>query len=108
MICPYWVITEFHEAQLNKNGLPRGPKGRFIYTKGMMTADRCAEIILHAADRRKREIMMGPGKLVVWMKTLAPGMMDWYTERIFFKSIRQRLEAAMRNTPPGSNEPKPG
>ena len=76
IICPYWVVTGFHEAQLDKDGVPRGPRGRGIYTEKMMTAERCAEIILHAAYRRKRELMMGPGNLIAWLKLLAPGLVD--------------------------------
>jgi len=64
MICPWWVMTEFHEAMLNKDGVPRGVRGRAIYTKRTMTADRCAEITLHAAAKRRREVLMGPGLLI--------------------------------------------
>ncbi len=28
LICPYWVVTEFHERLLDKDGVPRGPQGR--------------------------------------------------------------------------------
>jgi len=38
-ICPYWVVTEFHESQTDKDGKPRGPQGRAYYTDKMMTAD---------------------------------------------------------------------
>jgi short-subunit dehydrogenase len=58
VICPWWVVTEFHEAQLDKNGAPRGASGRAIYSKKMMTAGRCAEITLHAASQRRREVLM--------------------------------------------------
>jgi short-subunit dehydrogenase len=30
IICPYWVVTGFHEAQMDKDGVPRGPGGRVI------------------------------------------------------------------------------
>jgi short-subunit dehydrogenase len=73
IICPYWVVTNFHEAQMDKDGIPRGPRGQGIYTEKMMTADHCAEIILPAAYKRKRELMMGPGGLITWLKMIAPG-----------------------------------
>jgi hypothetical protein len=33
------VVTEFHEAQMDKNGVPYGPRGRAIYSRRMMSAD---------------------------------------------------------------------
>ena len=77
VICPYWVVTEFHEAQLDKNGVPRGARGRKFYNNRMMTADRCAEIILKTAWKRKREVVMGPGAITAFLKAVAPGLVDW-------------------------------
>jgi len=57
------VATEFHEAQLTKDGIPRGARGRAYYTKKTMTADKCAEIVLNAAYKHRREVLMGPGTL---------------------------------------------
>src|SRR5512139_2013446 len=31
VVCPWWVVTEFHESQLNKDGVPRGLRGRAYY-----------------------------------------------------------------------------
>ena len=76
VICPYWVVTEFHERYLDRNGKPKGPSGRAIYTDKTMTANRCAQIILKAARRRKREVLMGPGRIGVWLKLIAPNLVD--------------------------------
>jgi len=95
VICPYWVVTGFHEAQLDKDGIPRGPRGRGIYNEKMMTAERCAEIILQAAYRRKRELVMGPGSLLAWLKLLAPGMVDRFIIA-FLKAAVRREEANQR------------
>jgi short-subunit dehydrogenase len=76
IICPYWVVTGFHEAQMDKDGEARGPSGRAIYTEKMMSAERCAKIILQAAYKRKREVMMGPTRPIAWLKLLAPGLVD--------------------------------
>jgi short-subunit dehydrogenase len=76
VVCPYWVVTEFHERYLDKDGRPKGPEGRAIYTEKMMTADQCARIVLNAARRRKREILLGPGRMTVLLKLIAPGLMD--------------------------------
>jgi short-subunit dehydrogenase len=93
VICPWWVVTEFHEAQLTRDGVPRGERGRAYYTKRMMTADQCAEITLRAAYKRKREVLMGPGVWAVWFKTLAPDFLDWLTFKIFLEPAIKRARA---------------
>ena len=92
IICPYWVVTGFHEAQLDKDGVPRGPRGRGIYTKKMMTADRCAEVILQAAYKRKRELMMGPGNFIVWLKLLSPGLVDRFVISFLKAAVRREQQ----------------
>ena len=92
IICPYWVVTGFHEAQLDKDGVPRGPRGRGIYTEKMMTADHCAETILQASYRRKRELMMGPGNSVTWLKLLAPGLADRFIIAFLKAAVRREQE----------------
>jgi short-subunit dehydrogenase len=93
VICPYWVVTEFHEAMLDKNGVPRGSRGRAIYTRNMMTAERCAEVTLEAAYKRRRELLMGPGGLTVWLKIIAPGFVDWLSIKMLLKQIIKRTQA---------------
>jgi short-subunit dehydrogenase len=93
VVCPYWVVTEFHESQMNKDGLPQGERGRALYTKKMMSAKQCAEIVLGAAYKRKREVLMGPGIWAVWFKTLAPGFLDWLTFKIFLEPAIKRAKA---------------
>jgi short-subunit dehydrogenase len=94
VICPWWVATEFHEAQMDKNGVPRGARGRSFYTKRTMTADRCAEIMLLAAYRRRREVLMGPGFFAVWLRALAPGLLDWLAVKVFLEPVIRRARAA--------------
>jgi short-subunit dehydrogenase len=93
IVCPSWIVTGFHEAQMDKDGHPKGERGRAIYTKNTMTAERCAEIILRAASRRRREVLMGPGWLVGWVKLLAPGLLDWITIKIFLGAAARRVRA---------------
>ncbi len=93
VVCPWWVVTEFHEAQLDKNGEPRGPRGRALYGSRMMTADRCAAIILEAARKRRREVLLGPGPLVVWLKLIAPGFLDWLAIKVFLEPAVRRARA---------------
>gem|GEM_PF-9729 len=90
LVCPWWVASEFHEAQLDKNGVPRGERGRAYYTKRTMTSDRCAAITLRAAARRRREVLIGPGHLAVWLKLLTPDFLDWLVIKVFLAgAVRQ-------------------
>lgn len=97
LICPFWVATEFHTAQLNKDGEPRGvAHGRDMYTAKTMTAERCAEIALRAAYKRRREVLMGPGFIATWLKVLAPGLLDWLVIKVFLEPVIRRARAARR------------
>ena len=101
VICPYWVATEFHAAQLNKDGVPRGAaRGRDMYTAKTMSAERCAEITLRAAYKRRREVLMGPGALGVWLKVLAPATLDWAVVKLFLEPVIRRARAAQAKSKP--------
>lgn len=93
VICPWWVVTEFHEAQLDKNGVPHGARGRAIYSKKMMSAERCAEITLRAAYQRRREVLMGPGVWTVLLKALTPGLVDWLAVKVFLAAAARRVRS---------------
>jgi short-subunit dehydrogenase len=99
VICPYWVITEFHERYLNKEGVPKGPSGRAIYKKGMMTADQCAKITIQAAWKRKREIVMWPGPMAAWMRLIVPSLVEWLTIQTFLKPAAKRVEKQSKVDP---------
>ena len=94
VICPSWVVTEFHERYLDKNGQPKGPSGRAIYTEKTMTADQCAQIVLKAARRRKRQIVMRPGSLALWLKLIAPGLAD----RLIISALRTTAKRTSSGT----------
>jgi short-subunit dehydrogenase len=98
VVCPSWVVTGFHEAQMDKDGVPKGARGRAIYTEKTMTAERCARICLQAAYRRRREILMGQGHLAAWLKLLAPGLLDWIAVNVFLKSIIRRVRQNARRS----------
>lgn len=93
VVCPTWVATEFHEAQLTRDGTPRGPRGRAYYTRRTMTSERCAQIILKAAEKRKREVLMGPGAFAVWMKVISPGLLDWFAVKVFLAAAVRRAKS---------------
>lgn len=94
IICPYWVVTGFHEAQMDKDGVPRGSRGRAVYSKNTMTAERCAEIIQNAAYRRQREVVLGPGRLIPWLKVLSPGLLDRALIAFLKLAARQEQKSA--------------
>ena len=85
---------------MNKDGVPRGPHGRMYYTKRTMSADRCAALTLRAAYNRRRELLMGGGGLVVWLKVLAPGLVDWLAIKFFIEPMIRRAKAAGINVKP--------
>ncbi len=91
VISPYWVVTEFHEHYLDKDGKPKGPSGRAIYTEKMMTAGKCARIILRAALERKREVLMGPGRLGILLRWIAPALVDRITIDAFLRPAVERI-----------------
>ncbi len=92
VICPALVVTEFHQRYLQASGNPIGPSGRAIYTQRTMTADRCAQIILRASRRRKRQIVMQPGGLVLWLRMLAPGLADRLIISRFRQAVRRKID----------------
>ncbi len=95
VVCPSWVATEFHESQMDRDGKPRGAKGRAYYTKNTMTAEHCAQTTLRAAARRRREVLMSPGPLAAWLKLIAPGILDWFAVKVFLGSAARRAKSKL-------------
>lgn len=98
IVCPSWVRTEFHQAQLDKDGKPKGEAGRLVYSKNTMTADQCAEIVLRASFKKKREVLMAPGKLAEWIKLISPSLLDWITIHLFLGSVAKKVAAQKKNS----------
>jgi short-subunit dehydrogenase len=94
VICPYWVVSEFHEHYLNKDGQPKGPAGRALYTEKMMTADQCATAIIAAARRRQRQVIMRPGLPALWLKLISPALLDRLLVARVMGPIARRLQDA--------------
>ena len=75
MIYPYFVATETRKRALGADGKPIGKSS--MREDEMMSAERCAKLILQAAATRKRELMMTwRGKVGLWIKLIAPGLVD--------------------------------
>lgn len=75
MIYPGFVQSEVRERALGPDGRPRGES--HIEESSAMPADECARLIARAAARRQREVVMTlKAKVGMWVKLIAPGLMD--------------------------------
>lgn len=76
VISPGLVATDIRQHAV-------GAEGKAIATnldnenKKAMPTDKCAELIIHAMKKRKRELVMTlKGKLGLWLKLLVPNLVD--------------------------------
>jgi len=75
MIYPGFVTSEVRERALGIDGNPVG-KSHLDESK-IMSTEECARQIINAAAKRKRELVMTPkGKLGLWIKLIAPKLID--------------------------------
>ena len=75
MIYPGWVTTGISARAFGADGEPTGKTSK--HEIGAMKVDVCARLIVHAAAKRKREVVMTlPGKIGLWLRLLTPGMVD--------------------------------
>jgi short-subunit dehydrogenase len=88
VVYPDFVVTGLVAHTRRATGELMGEEAaRKFYNSRMMSAEACARIILDAAARRKREATTSRrGKLLGWMKLLAPGLLD----NIMRKAFRAR------------------
>ena len=83
MIYPGFVATAVREEAFGIDGQSVGRST--VRESEVMPVERCAQIILCAAAQRKREVVMTlRGKIGMWLKLFAPGLVD----RIARKAIR--------------------
>jgi hypothetical protein len=62
----------------------------------MMTADRCAALVIEPARKRKRQVVMAPGGLAQCCRLIAPALSDRLIADAFFKPAIRRVQAAGR------------
>ncbi len=75
MIYPGWVSTGISSRALNAYGHQTGKIS--IHERDAMTVDTCARMIIQAVEKRKREVVMTlKGKLGLWIRLIAPGVVD--------------------------------
>lgn len=84
MIYPDFVATETRKRAFGANGKPIGESP--VREREVMPAEKCAKLIIQAAASRKRGLIMTwRGKAGVWVKLIAPGLVD----RIAKKAIAE-------------------
>ena len=75
MIYPGFVVSEVRERALGLNGKPVG-KSHLDETK-IMSTEECVRQIITAVSKRKRELIMtAKAKLGMWVKLIAPVLVD--------------------------------
>lgn len=80
MAYPGFVATEVRRRAFGGDGRPLGASP--VREAEVMTAETCAAIILRATAARKREVVMtARGKLGLWLKLIAPGLVDRIARR---------------------------
>lgn len=84
VVNPGFVKTEVHRRAAGPDGRPLGKSP--LQEDKVMSAQTCARLILDAAIRRRRELVMtARGKAGLWMKLIAPGMVDRIARRAIEK-----------------------
>ena len=75
-----WVAPGFTASNIRNVALGAGGEAQQespLDEGKLMSADQCAGIILNAAAKRKRTVVMtGQGRLTVWLSKLMPGLAD--------------------------------
>lgn len=85
VIAPDFVVSQIHRRALGADGRPLGETP--MQESRIMTAERCAELIVGAMEKRRRLLITSlRGKLGRWVRLIAPGLID----RIARKAIQQR------------------
>ncbi len=75
LIYPGWVSTGISSRALKQDGNPTGQIS--IHEKDAMSVATCARLIIQAAEKRKREVIMTlQGKFGLWMRLIAPGIVE--------------------------------
>ena len=84
MVYPGFVATEVRGRAMGPDGRPLGVSP--VREAEVMPVERCARIILKAMERRRREVVMtARGKAGMWVKLVAPGLVD----RIALRAIER-------------------
>jgi NAD(P)-dependent dehydrogenase (short-subunit alcohol dehydrogenase family) len=77
MIYPGYVVTNFAGNVKHPDGSTLGEDGKKFYTDKMMSAEKCAQVIVKASAGRKRQkVLSGLAKFAVVMNFFFPWIVD--------------------------------
>ncbi len=83
IIYPEWVSTGITSRSLRMDGTPTGKISP--HEKSGMKVEACARVMIQAAEKRRREVVMTlRSKLGLWVKLILPGVVD--------QALRKTLE----------------
>lgn len=83
MIYPGFVSTEVRQRAVGRDGKHLGKSP--VKEDKVMTVEKCVDLMIPVIASRKREVVMTfRGKIGMWIKLIAPGLVD----RIALKAIR--------------------
>lgn len=83
-VCPGFTASNIRNAALNKEGSAQGETP--LDESKLMTAEECAEHILHAIRHKKRTLVLTfTGKRTIFMNKFFPGLADKLVKNFFFK-----------------------
>jgi short-subunit dehydrogenase len=92
MVYPGIVATDLRIVGYGADGKPRGKSG--LDEKGAMPVEECARIIVDAAMKRKREVVMtAKAKVGLWIKMIAPGVVDNMARNALTEAEKAKLLA---------------
>ncbi|HEX8790606.1 MAG TPA: SDR family oxidoreductase [Polyangiaceae bacterium] len=84
---PGFVRTPIRERVLGGDGKPLGESPRKEDGGSTMSVEECTRILVRAIDRRERDVIMTTqARLGMWVKLVAPGVVD----RIALRAVRER------------------
>ncbi len=85
MIAPDFVLSEIHRRAMDGSGKPLGKSP--LQESKIMTAEKCASLIMDAMQNRKRTLITSfRGKIGIWIKMISPGFVD----KMAARSIEQK------------------
>jgi short-subunit dehydrogenase len=84
-VCPGFTASNIRNVALNADAKPQGESP--MDEGSMMSAEECAEHILHAIEKRKRTLVLTfTGKRTVFMNRFFPAWADKLVRNFFFKN----------------------
>ena len=83
-VCPGFTTSNIRNAALNHEAKPQGESP--MDENKMMSAEECAQHILHAIEKRKRTLVLTfSGRRTVFINKFFPGLADKLVRKFFFK-----------------------